>query len=403
MATRASEPSYFASPRTPGELITFEYSGGKNPGTVRTVRFASWFWAWGERQGFGEGYMRAYDLNGVYKTYLYSKMSKIGCALVPPWKRSETHEESSSDSEQNSVSDFLSKLSQGDTICFKYSGGSWPGVPRTLFFHSWYNAGHVRGKYMTAYDSNGNFKTFHCSKISDLSLISQSNSETKTQSENNLSNWTSWIKQGDIIEFKYMDQTNIRNVKFVEFMNRNCAPKTKILCYEDLEHGGYTKTFFIDKMTIHKIFEEEDKYDSENSISSPQELHTEIKHLESKQELLCKEMKAHINSQNITIEELKNKCHELEEECSELTEECSVLEEDFSALQKESSVLEEECYALQRDYSTFQEKCYNLEDQVQNLYSIMNTHKKRFPSTWESDFVPKEHSGWEVINPPTSE
>ena len=114
-------------------------------------------------------------------------------------------------------------------------------------------------------------------------------------------------------------------------------------------------------------------------------------------------MKAHIDSQNITIKELKNKCHELEEECSELTEECSVLEEDFSALQKESSVLEEECYALQRDYSTFQEKCYNLEDQVQNLYSIMNTHKKRFPSTWESDFVPKEHSGWEVINPPTSE
>ena len=96
--------------------------------------------------------------------------------------------------------------------------------------------------------------------------------------------------------------------------------KTKILCYEDFEHG-YTKTFFIDKMTIHKIFEEDDKYNSENSISSPQELHTEIKHLESKQELLCKEMKAHIDSQNITIEELKKKCYELEEKCSELEEE----------------------------------------------------------------------------------
>ena len=87
-----------------------------------------------------------------------------------------------------------------------------------------------------------------------------------------------------------MNQTHVRNVKFIEFMNRNCAPKRKILCYEDLEHGGYTKTFIIDKMKIHKILVNEE-YENENSISSPQELHNEIKHIESKQELLCKEMK----------------------------------------------------------------------------------------------------------------
>jgi DNA repair exonuclease SbcCD ATPase subunit len=402
MSVRAIEPTYFASPRTPGELITFKYFGGKYPGTVRTVRFASWFWAWGELEGHGEGYMQAYDLDGVYKTYLYSKMSKIGCALIPPCRSNyETQEETLSNSEQNSNSEFLSKLSQGDRISFKYSGGSWPGVLRTLFFHSWYNAGPVRGAYMTACNSNGNFKTFHCTKISHLSLISQSNSETEKENENNLSNWTSWIKQGDIIEFTYMEQTHIRNVKFIEFMNRNCVYKRKILCYEDPEHGGYTKTFFIDKMKIHKIFEGLKLY--ENSISSPQELHNEIKHLESKQELLCKEMKAHIDSQNITIEELKKKCYELEKKHSELEDENSTLEEECLALQKESSVLEEECYSLQSDYSTFQEKCHNLEDQVQHSYSIMNTHKKRYPSTWESDFVPKELSGWEVINPPTSE
>ena len=79
---------------------------------------------------------------------------------------------------------------------------------------------------MTAYDSNGNFKTFHCIKISDLRLITESNSETE-KSQNNLSNWTSWIKQGDIIEFTYMNQTHVRNVKFIEFMNRNCPFKTK--------------------------------------------------------------------------------------------------------------------------------------------------------------------------------
>ena len=401
MSARATEPTYFASPRTSGELITFEYSGGRHPGTVRTVRFVSWFWAWGERDGHGEGYMQAYDLDGVYKTYLYSKMSKIGCALIPPCRSNyETQEESPSDSDYEneeetlSNSEFLSKLSQGDRISFKYSGGSWPGVLRTLFFHSWYNAGPVRGEYMTAYDSNGNFKTFHCTKISDLSLISQSNSETEKKSENNLSNWTSWIKQGDIIEFTYMNQTHVRNVKFIEFMNRNCAPKRKILCYEDFEHGGYTKTFFIDKMKIHKIFDGL-KW-CENSVSSPQELHNEIKHIESKQELLCKEMKAHIDSQNITIEELKKQCYEREEERSILEEENSTLEEECLALQQDCSVIEEE-------YSTLQKKCYDLEDELQHLYAIMNTHKKRYPSTWESDFVPKELSGWEVINSPTSQ
>ena len=55
----------------------------------------------------------------------------------------------------STTTEFLSKLSEGETICFKYSGGSWPGVPRTLHFHSWYIGGPVRGAYMTAYDSNG--------------------------------------------------------------------------------------------------------------------------------------------------------------------------------------------------------------------------------------------------------
>ena len=112
----------------------------------------------------------------------------------------------------------LFKVSEGETICFKYSGGSWPGVPRTLFFHSWYIAGPERGAYMKAYDSNGNFKTFHCSKISEFSSSSQlksspastppksevpkmkksssqSTSVKKEVSENNFSNWTSWIKK----------------------------------------------------------------------------------------------------------------------------------------------------------------------------------------------------------------
>ena len=78
---------------------------------------------------------------------------------------------------QNFRPSLLCKLSQGENICFKYSGGSWPGVPRNLFFHSWYVAGPVRGAYMRAYDSNGNFKTFHCSKISDFSSTSQSTKE----------------------------------------------------------------------------------------------------------------------------------------------------------------------------------------------------------------------------------
>ena len=47
-----------------------------------------------------------------------------------------------------------------------------------------------------------------------------------------------------------------------------------------------------------------------------------------------------------------------------------------------------------------QEKCYNLEDEVQQLYSIINKHKESYPSTWDSDLVLKQSSGWEVINSP---
>lgn len=275
---------------------------------------------------------------------------------------------------------FLSMLSQGDKITFKYSGGSWPGVPRTLFFHSWYIAGPVRGAYMTAYDSDKNFKTFHCSKISELSLTSQSNSVKEEVSENNFSNWTSWIKKNDIIQFSYSDEDDIRNVTFVEFMNRTCSPKRKILAYQN----GYTKTFFIDKMKIHKIFEIDEEYeseesvyspqeydseesvsspqeyDSEESVSSPQKIHNEIKQLETKQTLLTNEMKAHIDSQNTTIKKLETK------------------------------------------YAYLKTECYKLEDEIQHLYSIMNTHKTLYPTTWENDFQPKKPDGWEVINSPSS-
>ena len=290
----------------------------------------------------------------------------------------------------------LSKLSQGENICFKYSGGSWPGVPRNLFFHSWYVAGPVRGAYMTAYDSNGNFKTFHCSKISDFSSTSQSTSIKEEVSENNFSNWTSQIKQGDIIQFTYSDETEIRYVTFVEFMNRQCSPKTKILVYQN----GYTKTFFINKMTIHNIVKndgkteiyqydkeeydeeesgeeeydeeeykeeeyDEEEYDEDDTNSDNEgitstltELHNEITNLTSKQELVISKMKAYFDSQNEIFEDLTKKSLHL------------------------------------------QEKCYNLEDEVQQLYSIINKHKESYPSTVDSDLVSKQSSGWEVINSP---
>lgn len=289
----------------------------------------------------------------------------------------------------SSTTAVLSKLSQGENICFKYSGGSWPGVPRNLFFHSWYVAGPVRGAYMTAYDSNGNFKTFHCSKISELTSTSQSNSIKKEVSENNFSNWTSMIKKGDIIQFTYSDETEIRYVTFVEFMNRQCSPKTKILVYQN----GYTKTFFINKMTIHNIIkndrkteiyqydkEEYDKEtydeemydeddtnyadeddtnsDNEGITSTLTELHNEITNLTSKQELVISKMKAYFDSQNEIFENLTKKCLYL------------------------------------------QEKCYNLEDEVQQLYSIINKHKASYPSTEDSDFDSKQSTGWEVINSP---
>jgi len=258
MSGRATEPAYFAFPLYDGELINFEYSGGRHPGTVRTVRFVSWFWAWGERQGNGEGYLQAHDLDGVYKTYLYSKMSKIGCALIPPsCSNYETREESISDSEQNSIS-----------------------------------------------------------------------------------NWTSKIKEGDIIEFTYMNQAYIRNVTFINFMDKRSSTKRKMMCYEN----GYIKTFFINKMIVHKIVEVDKKYDNENSIYSQQE----VECFETKPELLITKIQAYIDSQNKIITKLNEKCSQLQEEC------------------------------------------FNLKDEVQHTYSIMNTHKTRFPSTWETDFVPRQ-------------
>lgn len=268
MSGRATEPAIFST-IVPDSLIRFKYSGGSTPGRVRTVRVASWFWAWGERQGQGEGYLQAYDSDGVFKTYHYSKMSLLYVCSTP---------------EQESAP------------------------------------------------------------------------EPKITTTNSVSNWTSWIKQGDIIEFTYMDQTQIRNVTFVNFMDRYSSTKRKIMCYEN----GFTKTFFIDKMTIHKISGVEKDSSDEDFDSSPRVVQNEIVESESKKDILIKQMKAHIDSQNIMIEKFKKRMFLLEEDC------------------------------------------VHLEEDKRKAYTIMTIHKRRYPSTWESDFVPKEFSGWEVINPPTS-
>ena len=246
MSGRATEPTIFST-LSPDSLISFKYSGGSNPGRVRTVRVVSWFWAWGERQGQGEGYLQAYDSNDIFKTYHYSKMSQL---------------------------DIWSK------------------------------------------------------------------SEPEIVTQNNLSNWTSKIKEGDIIEFTYMNQAYIRNVIFINFMDKRSSTKRKMMCYEN----GYIKTFFINKMIVHKIVEVDKKYDNENSIYSPQE----VECFETKPELLITKIQAYIDSQNKIITELNEKCSQLQEEC------------------------------------------FNLKDEVQHTYSIMNTHKTRFPSTWETDFVPRQ-------------
>ena len=150
MSMRATEPTLFCfSTNILVNLSTFEYSGGRHPGTVRTVRFVSWFWAWGERDGLGEGYMQTYDLDGVYKTYLYSKMSKVRSVLlflpvVQIMKLKKNHPQIQiMTKKQLSNSEFFQKLHKVIVFAFKYSGSSWPGVLRTLlFFHSYYNAGH---------------------------------------------------------------------------------------------------------------------------------------------------------------------------------------------------------------------------------------------------------------------
>ena len=69
-------------------------------------------------------------------------------------------------------------------------------------------------------------------------------------------------------------------------------------------------------------------------------------------------MKAHIDSQNIIIKKFKERMFLLEDDCA------------------------------------------YLEEDKKNAYTIMSLHKRRFPSTWENDFEPKEISGWEVVNSP---
>ena len=236
-----------------------------------------------------------------------------------------------------------STFSYGDLISFKYSGGSQPGVVRTLHFDSWFWTGQVKTAYMRAKELNGQMKTFNCSKMSDLSLVSQSTSEKKSATKNNLSNWTSWIKKGDIIQFTYSNQDEIHNVTFIEFMNRTCSVKRKILVYKN----GYTISWLIDKMNVHNIFTEDKKYDEEDSVCSPQELHSKVNQLETKQNLIIKELKDHIDTQNTMIEKFKERMFILEEDC------------------------------------------IHLEEDKKKAYTIMTIHKKRYPSTWESDFVPK--------------
>ena len=180
MSTYATEPTIFTT-LSPDSLIRFKYSGGRTPGTARTVRFVSWKWVWPPvHQGTqGEGYLRAYDYNdSVCKTYLYSKMSMLYICSTP---------------EQESL------------------------------------------------------------------------------------------------------------------------PESQV-----------------------------------------------IQKTESKKDLLIKQMKAHIDSQNIMIQKFK-----------------------------------ERMFLLEVD-------CIHLEEDKRKAYTIMTIHKRRFPSTWETDFEPKELSGWEIINLPTT-
>tara|TARA_B100001175_G_C19395592_1_gene583650 strand:+ start:147 stop:830 length:684 start_codon:yes stop_codon:yes gene_type:complete len=218
---------------------------------------------------------------------------------------------------------FFSTLSPDTLISFKYTGGSTPGKERTVRFVSWFWDSEARKRkgegYLQAEDlfGVGRFKSYHYSKMCQLKVCStpeQSVPESEIMTQNDLSNWTSWIKQGDTIEFTYMNQTQIRNVKFANFRDTHSPTKQKIIT----EVNGGTKTFFINKMTIHKI--------------TPAEVFRSILVPESKKDLLIKEMKAHINSLNIIIANLN-------------------------------------------------EKCYSLEDQVQQAYSIMNTRNMRCSST----------------------
>jgi hypothetical protein len=172
-----------------------------------------------------------------------------------------------------------STLSSGDLISFKYSGGSWPGVVRTLHFDSWFWTGQVKTAYMRAKELNGQMKTFNCCKMSELSLVSQPTSEEKSNKKNNISNSTSFIKK----------------------------------CDKDLGSNILSK----------KI---------------------------DKQNILIKELDDRIDSQNIMIGKFKARMFLLEEDC-----------------------------------------VYLEEDKIK-AYTIMTVHKRRYPSTWQSDFVPKELS-----------
>lgn len=233
----------------------------------------------------------------------------------------------------------FSTLAPDSIIRFKYSGGSSPGKIRTVQMISWFWDENCRHGYLQAYDSNGVFKTYHYSKMSMLYVCStpEQESESENMTQNDLSNWTSWIKENDIIKFTYLNQTQIRNVTFINFMDRHSSTKQKIMCSEN----GYTKTFFTNKMTIQAIAEVQNESSDEDFESSPRVVQNEIVESESKKDILIKQMKAHIDTQNITIDTHKN----------------------------------------------LNKKYYN---EVQQAYSIMDTHKMRYPSTWESDYVPRQ-------------
>ena len=79
----ASSPPFFNN--LPNQtLIRFRYAGGTSPNTIRIVSFYSFNWGGGERNGQGEGYLKAHDSSNSLKTYHYSKISSLQIVQPEP-------------------------------------------------------------------------------------------------------------------------------------------------------------------------------------------------------------------------------------------------------------------------------------------------------------------------------